>query len=261
MKAAVTQMDIVWENKEANKLICKKMVREAAENKAELIVFPEMTLTGFTMNFIYAGEKSLDGGETVEYFKQLSLQYDIDIIFGMVYISDMPYNLSVLIEKGELKSYYKKLHPFTYGGEADYYGKGNNISSVDYKGEKLSMFVCYDLRFPEIFQLASKESKIITVIANWPAARKEQWDTLLKARAIENQSFVIGVNRTGKGNGLEYVGSSAVYSPYGERITEREDKALLYADINIKEADKYRAEFPVKKDRREELYNRIPDLS
>ena len=257
MKAAVTQMNTVWENKEANRLICSKLVKEAAENKAELIVFPEMTLTGFTMNYGYAGEKALDGGETTEYFKELSLKYNIDIIFGMVYISDMPYNLSVLIERGELKSYYKKLHPFTYGGEAEFYGKGDNINSVDYKGVRLSMFVCYDLRFPEIFQLASGESKLITVIANWPSERREQWDALLKARAIENQAFVIGANRAGKGNGAVYESSSAVYSPYGERITGSGDKELLYADINIAEADRYREEFPVKRDRREELYRRI----
>lgn len=254
MKVAVTQMDIVWENKEANRLTCKKMIGKAAENNAELIVFPEMTLTGFTMNTEYAGERKLDGGETIEYFKELSLEYGIDIIFGMVYISDKSYNLSVLIEKGKLKAYYKKIHPFSYGKENNYYGKGNEMISVDYKGEGLSMFVCYDLRFPEIFQIASRKSKIITVIANWPAARIEQWDILLKARAIENQAFVIGVNRIGKGNGLEYVSSSAVYSPYGKRITESTDKELLYANINITEADIYRKEFPVKEDRREALY-------
>lgn len=257
MRVAVTQMDIVWENKEGNKLICNKLVSAAAEGGAELIVFPEMTLTGFTMNVEYAGEKRLEGGETVEYFKELSLKYDIDIIFGMVYVFDAPYNLSVLIEKGQIRSYYKKLHPFSYGGEADYYGKGDNITKVSYKGEKLSMFVCYDLRFPEIFQYASKESKMITVIANWPAARKEQWDTLLRARAIENQAFIIGVNRKGKGGGQEYDSSSAVYSPYGGRITERTDKELLYADIDISEADSYRKEFPVKKDRREKLYIKL----
>ncbi len=254
MRIAVTQMAPVWENKEQNKLICNKLVSDAAKEGAELIVFPEMTLTGFTMNVEYAGEKSLEGGETVEYFKELSLKYDTDIIFGMVYVDDMPYNLSVLVEKGRLRSYYKKLHPFSYGGEADYYGKGDNIESVLYKGEKLSMFVCYDLRFPEIFQYASKESKIITVIANWPAERKEQWDALLRARAIENQVFIVGVNRVGKGNGITYDGSSAVYSPYGERITKCTDKNILYADINISEADRYRNEFPVKKDRREKLY-------
>lgn len=257
MRVAVTQMDIVWENKEQNKLVCNKLVNDAAKGEAELIVFPEMTLTGFTMNVEYAGEKSLDGGETVEYFKELSLKYNIDIIFGMVYAFDVPYNLSVLIEKGQIRSYYKKLHPFSYGEEANYYGKGDNIADVSYKGEKLSMFVCYDLRFPEIFQYASKESKIITVIANWPAARKEQWDTLLRARAIENQAFIIGVNRKGKGGGLEYDSSSAVYSPYGDRITERTDRELLYADINISEADSYRKEFPVKKDRREKLYIKL----
>lgn len=257
MKVAVTQMDIVWENKEANKHICKNMVSEAARRKAELIIFPEMTLTGFTMNTDYAGEKSLEGGETVEYFKELSINYNIDIIFGMVYISDKSYNLSVFIEKGKLKAFYKKIHPFSYGGETDYYSRGNEIVSVDYKGERLSMFVCYDLRFPEIFQSASKESRIITVIANWPAARKEHWDTLLKARAIENQSFVIGVNRTGRGDGLEYTASSAVYSPYGERLTESTDNELLYVDINISEADRYRAEFPLKNDRREALYIKL----
>ena len=257
MKIALTQIDIVWENKEKNKLICERLADEAAKNKAELIVFPEMTLTGFTMNTEYAGEKELEGGETVEFFKELSLKKGIDIIFGMVHICDRPYNLSVFIEKGRLKSYYRKIHPFSYGGETDYYGKGDNIIYADYKDEILSMFVCYDLRFPEIFQIASKNSKIITVIANWPASRKDHWDTLLKARAIENQSFVIGVNRTGEGNGLKYAPSSVVYSPYGERITETADKELIYADIDVKESDKYRSEFPLKNDRREDIYLKL----
>lgn len=254
MKLAVTQMDIVWENKEANKSICRRMAKEAAENKADLIVFPEMTLTGFTMNTAYAGETRMNGGETVEYFKELSLEYGIDIIFGMVYRADLAYNLSVFIEGGLLKSSYKKIHPFSYGDESKYYGRGNEINFTDYKGESLSMFVCYDLRFPEIFQMASGKSKIITVIANWPEARKEHWDTLLRARAIENQSFVIGVNRAGNGGGLKYAKTSAVYSPYGEKLTENADREILYADINVSQADKYREEFPLKRDRRENLY-------
>ncbi len=118
----------------------------------------------------------------------------------------------------------------------------------------IGCFICYDLRFPEIFQVSSKKNQVIIVIANWPKPRIMHWDALLKARAIENQAFIIGVNRAGEGNGLLYEESSVVYSPYGERVTKKSQEEIIYADIDIEEALRYRKEFPLKNDRREKFY-------
>ena len=126
---------------------------------------------------------------------------------------------------------------------------------MEWKGTTLGAFVCYDLRFPEIFQISSEKSEIIFVIANWPKSRIDQWDTLLKARAIENQVFMVGVHRTGEGDGLHYNGHSAIYSPNGEAVTTiREEECLLIGDINPEEIKEMRKTFPMKNDRREELY-------
>ena len=136
-----------------------------------------------------------------------------------------------------------------------YLDYGRKLKSVEWKGTTLGAFVCYDLRFPEIFQISSEKSEIIFVIANWPKSRIDQWDTLLKARAIENQVFMVGVNRTGEGDGLHYNGHSAIYSPNGEAVTTiREEECLLIGDINPEEIKEMRKTFPMKNDRREELY-------
>lgn len=165
------------------------------------------------------------------------------------------YNRLGIAENGELKLNYAKIHPFSYGFEGDYYQGGRKLKSVEWKDTTLGAFICYDLRFPEIFQISSEKSEIIFVIANWPRSRIDQWDTLLKARAIENQVYMVGVNRTGDGDGLHYNGHSAIYSPDGEVITTiREEECLLIGDINPGVIKEMRKTFPMKNDRREELY-------
>ena len=157
------------------------------------------------------------------------------------------YNRLGIAENGELKLNYAKIHPFSYGFEGEYYQGGRKLKSVEWKGTTLGAFVCYDLRFPEIFQISSEKSEIIFVIANWPKSRIDQWDTLLKARAIENQVFMVGVNRTGEGDGLHYNGHSAIYSPNGEAVTTiREEECLLIGDINPEEIKEMRKTFPMK---------------
>lgn len=262
MRVALTQMDIVWEDKAAGRENCERLAAEASENGADMIVFPEMTLTGFTMNTSYAGETQTDGGETTEFFKELSARYDIAVIYGMVYISEdgAAYNRALMVQGDRVLFDYSKIHPFSYGEETKHYAKGDDIVSAEYNGADIGCFICYDLRFPEIFQISSEKNRIIAVIANWPEARVEHWNVLLRARAIENQAFIIGVNRAGESGGLRYAASSAAYSPYGERLTEETEEELLYADIDVGMADKYRTEFPLKRDRRESLYREYYDI-
>ena len=152
---------------------------------------------------------------------------------------------------------YRKIHPFTYGQEGEYFQGGKQIITMEWEKTTLGAFICYDLRFPEIFQISSEDSAIIVVIANWPETRIRQWDCLLQARAIENQCFIAGVNRTGKGGGLSYNGHSALYGPTGERMTVLcEEESLLIGDVDVEEVRKLREAFPVKKDRKEALYSK-----
>lgn len=255
MRIALTQMDIVWEEKAQNRATCERLVREAAVKQAELIVFPEMTLTGFTMKPELYGEAD---GETEDFFKKLSRDYQIGIVFG--YIENRNgefYNMLELVDGGQTLMKYAKLHPFSYGEESRHYQGGSLIETACFRGITVGGFVCYDLRFPEIFQISSRKSQLIAVIANWPEARIAHWNALLKARAIENQCFILGVNRVGEGDGLYYPASSNVFTPYGDALVPEGDSGeLIVVDADMELVEIYRREFPVKADRREDVYHR-----
>lgn len=257
LKIGLAQMDIVWEDKEETKKKCINFFEKASKEKLDLLIFPEMTLTGFSMDVNKIGENNL---ETVKWFSKKSKKYNICTGFGFVDIKDNmgKNNFSVCTpNKGEI-SRYTKIHPFSYGGEDKYYLKGEEIKYFNIGGVNFSSFVCYDLRFPEIFQAASKKSEAILLIANWPESRREHWISLLKARAIENQSYICAVNRVGEGNGLYYCGDSMVIDPYGSVIcTCKDEEKLLTADINEGEVKKCREKFRFKQDRREELYKSL----
>ncbi|MFL0249984.1 carbon-nitrogen family hydrolase [Clostridium neuense] len=257
LKIGLAQMNIVWENKEETEKRCIKFLEKASREKVDLLVFPEMTLTGFSMNVNKIGEKNL---ETVKWFSEKSKEYNLCIGFGFVDIKDNigKNNFSICTPYlGEIARY-TKIHPFSYGEEDKHYLKGEEIKYFNIGDINFSSFICYDLRFPEIFQAASKRSEAIIVIANWPEARREHWITLLKARAIENQCYICAVNRVGEGNGLYYSGDSMVIDPYGRVVcTSKDEEKLLTADISKDEVKNCREKFRFKQDRREELYKRL----
>ncbi|WP_280634511.1 nitrilase-related carbon-nitrogen hydrolase, partial [Clostridium beijerinckii] len=129
-------------------------------------------------------------------------------------------------------------------------------------GFKIAPFICYDLRFPEIFQIASKEAQIITIAANWPKEREKHWITLLKARAIENQCYIIGINRVGIGNDLHYNGKSIFVSPDGDILNEISEKeTLIIKELEIDMIKAVKEKFDIKKDRREDLYEAISNCN
>ena len=257
MKIGLAQIDITWENKEETKKTCVEFLKKASKENVDLLIFPEMTLTGFSMKVNKIGEKNL---ETVKWFSEKSKEYNICTGFGFVDIKNNMgrNNFSICTpDKGEI-SRYTKIHPFSYGEEDKYYLKGEEIKCFDVGGISFSSFICYDLRFPEIFSAASKKSDAIIIIANWPETRREHWITLLKARAIENQCYICAVNRIGTGNGLYYCGDSMVIDPYGRVVcTCKDEEKLLTADINKDEVKKCREKFRFKQDRRGELYKRM----
>ncbi len=152
---------------------------------------------------------------------------------------------------------YAKIHPFSYGGEHRVYAAGDRVVTAEIDGVRVTPFVCYDLRFPEPFRIAAADTDLFVVVANWPDQRREHWRALLRARAIENQAYVIGVNRAGDGNGLHYAGDSAAIGPLGETIVEADEREqTLFCDVDPEVVKKLRARFPALEDRRPEAYRR-----
>ena len=274
MKIALAQYDIVWEDKKRNMLLIKDYINKAGQEGAELICLPEMSLTGFSMNAEKTGEVEADS-ETIQFFLRAAEEYQIKIGFGMVTksgsnSSDMLQTSSkkalnkyfIVNESGEILLNYEKIHPFTYSEESKFFDGGEKIVSCNLNGIEVSAFICYDLRFPEIFQIASRKADLILVPANWPETRILHYDTLLRARAIENQCYVAGINRVGSGDGLTYTGGSVIYDPYGVNVSEfvpvlSENDGLLMAEIHSDIVKDYRDTFPVKKDRKEDLYEKL----
>jgi predicted amidohydrolase len=253
----------------ANQSVCEHLVQQAAQEHCDMILFPEMTLTGFTMQ-----PERFAPNHDVSFFQALAMRYSIGIVFGYIEEMDGQYQnmLAVLSSHGEVLMNYAKIHPFSYGEESKHYIGGDKIctcplhpsasnittassASNSMETYRMSGFICYDLRFPEIFQKASADAVLLCVIANWPESRISHWHALLQARAIENQCFLLGVNRTGTGGGLNYIPSSAAYDPYGNLLTPADcTDELIFVDLQPEEALHYRQTFPVRADRREWLY-------
>ncbi|MFH6994882.1 nitrilase-related carbon-nitrogen hydrolase [Flavobacterium sp. FlaQc-48] len=256
MKLAVVSLNSIWEDKQANLEEVKRIV-QSLRQKAEYVIFPEMTLTGFSMSNLSLAE-DFKNSNSIRAIQKLAKEHQINIVFGlMISKDDNKYNSCVAIDnKGEIAGHYEKIHLFSYSGEDKLISSGDQVKSLSWKGG-WGLSICFDLRFPELYQELSKENLILINIANWPKTRVTHWRTLLNARAIENQSFMIGVNRTGVDqNGLEYEESSCVFSPIGEKLEPSEilDKVKIF-DLNLDEAIQYRRSFPIKKDRRNGIYN------
>ena len=263
MKVALISFNPFWEDKANNRLKIENLLPFIAHQEVDFAIFPEMTLTGFTMN-VHAHAEHCADSPSIRFFSECALKYGIYISFGVVltYEDKATNNLLTLSPKGELLANYAKIHPFSYAGEDAYYVGGTDLISTYINGVEVGMSICYDLRFPEIFQALSRSSKIIINIASWPARRVMHWNTLLQARAIENQVFFIGVNRTGiDGDGLEYQKSSAVFSPEGMLLPTQEiSPEIELVELDIAQVDAYRTSFPVKNDRRTELYRSFYEM-
>ena len=250
---ALYQMHIIWEDKEANYLQLESKLKELKDKKTELLLLPEMSFTGFSMNTDVTKESNR---ETVSKMVEYAKQYHIAIGFGWVKDcgEKSENHYSIVNENGEVLSDYAKIHPFSYSGEDKKFQGGGRIEHFKLKGIPFSSFICYDLRFPEIFQIASKEANVILVPANWPEKRREHWRCLLQARAIENQVYIIAVNCVGEVGGVDYSGDSCVIDPNGKvlRILSEEEGVLEYELTD--NVGTFRKSFGVKYDRNEQLY-------
>lgn len=260
MKIALVSLNQVWEDKKANQELCINYLEKVKEYNVDLIVFPEMTLTGFSMNIEFIREKE-ESSQTISFFSEQAKKYDVNIAFGVVFeIENKATNNLVIINKqGIVISTYAKIHPFSYSGEDNYYIGGDKIVSSKLGDATMGSTICYDLRFPEIYQALSKNCNVVLNIANWPESRVNHWNTLLEARAIENQMFMIGVNRTGEdGNKVEYTKSSAVFNPLGAKLKPK----YSYLELDVfeivpEEVQDVRKSFSLHQDRKVDFYKSI----
>lgn len=244
MKIALIQYNPAWENKVANKQKILSMISDI--EGVELFVFPEMTLTGFSM-------KSKEMSETIQadsfrFFSSIAKEKSSNIFAGIIERRNTRiYNTLIHIKPdGNLHKLYRKVHPFSYSGENEHYNAGTKPAMTKIKKWKIGLTICYDLRFPELFRkYGKKRAHIIVNIANWPDTRIEHWRILLKARAIENQCYVAGVNRVGKDPKLNYVGYSSVFDPMGKEIiaVDNEEKVIV-VDLDKNYVNEIREKFP-----------------
>lgn len=260
MRVALVSLDQAWENKDQNLIACRGFVQRAKVQGVDLLIFPEMTLTSFSMNTSVTAEDS-QTSKTVESFKALAQEFQIAIVFGVVFKdSDKATNNALLVDScGAVKASYIKMHPFTFAGEDKMFNGGNAISFGKVGNITIGMTICYDLRFPELYSALAKHCDCIINIANWPAKRLDHWNVLLKSRAIENQIFIIGVNRTGSdGNGYEYKESSQAINPNGELLNQfiSENQFHIY-EIDPSSGNRFRETFFTTQDRKPAVYKSI----
>ena len=235
LKIASLQVDIIWENPQLNIEKYTAMINSIITD-VDLIILPEMFATGFSMNPSSCAE-TMDGG-SVAWMQKIAVQKKIAIMGALAIMeSGSFYNRLVFVHpNGELE-YMDKRHLFSYGGEGKVYSAGKDKLIIDYKGWKISPMICYDLRFP-VWTRNTNNYDVLIFMANWPKPRISAWDTLLKARAIENMCYTIGVNRVGTdGNKLEYVGHTQTIDMLGKVISNAidEKEMIIEATLNKKE--------------------------
>jgi predicted amidohydrolase len=252
MRVSFAQFDIVWEDRRANYEKVELFAKDASLNGAQLLVLPEMFSTGFSMNTAVTAEK-IDG-KTASFVRALAKEYQLAVLAGLVLEGDegKGRNSSLVVDKSGCDlAVYTKTHLFAYADEQAHHQPGDGPVVFELDGIRCASYICYDLRFPELFRETAETCHAVFVIASWPKPRQTHWDTLLPARAVENQQYVIGVNRIGRGGELEYSGGSVVYDPQGNPITAAGDKeGLFLADISKESVLKTRNAMPFLRDRR-----------
>lgn len=249
LNVTIIQPDIVWEDKEANLAHYSHLIG-SIEGTKELVVLPEMFSTGFSMAPGRLAE-SMEG-QTVSWMRETAKAHRI-LLTGSLIIEEAAsyYNRIVWMQPDGIYSTYDKRHLFGYAGEDDHYSPGSRKLIVQVKGWRICPLVCYDLRFPVWARnVPGSEYDVLLYVANWPQRRSLAWKTLLQARAIENQSYCIGVNRIGSdANGITYRGDSSVFDPLGEKLWQcTEVEAVHTITLSRKQLEDTRSHLPFLKD-------------
>jgi omega-amidase len=239
MHISILQYDITWEDKDASQSTMNAMLEASPPAEGGLLLLPELGDVGFSFRVDRISDE-----RSLEWARSTAIQYRCWVQHGYAEQDDDGRGLntaSLVAPDGTLVGSYRKIHLFP-DGESSHYAAGDRLVLRHVDGACLCPFICYDLRFPELWRLARRAgAEVFTIGASWPAERNAHWRAMLIARAIENQAFVVACNRTGSDPHLSYVGNSMVISPRGEIIAEADDSStLLHADINLDEVHSWR---------------------
>jgi len=244
LKITLVQSDLVWEDSDANLAALTRGIPPGPMD-TDLIVLPEMFPTGFSMNPAPLAQ-TMDG-PAVDWMRALSLEKNAAVTGSVIIVEDGQYfNRLVWAQPDGPLAVYDKRHRFRMAGEHEVYAAGDRLLTVDWRGWRIRPFICYDLRFPLWTRNLQNAYDLAIFVANWPERRSYHWRQLLIARAIENQSFVVGVNRVGvDGNGVAYSGDSAVIAPDGEVLFEQRHGPCVHTQVLARRRlDDYRQAFP-----------------
>ena len=247
MKITLLQTDIVWAKPEENIAVAERMIQSSPG--ADLYVLPEMWSTGFITD-MQPGRSTVDMSLT--WMRRMAKQVNAAMCGSLAIIEDdnRCYNRQFFVKPDGSMATYDKHHLFKYGGEDQYYHTGNSRTVVEYRGIRFLLVTCYDLRFP-VWERYQGDYDAIICVANWPDSRQDVWHVLLRARAIENQSYVIGCNRVGDDPNCHYVGHSAIIDSRGRTIVEcmTEEDQTISGEIDMESLLKFREKFRVLDDR------------
>lgn len=253
MKIFCVQCDIVWENQPANYARVRELLVAEIFPAGSLVLLPEMFSTGFSMKVAAVAEGSPSATE--EFLAQTARELGVFILGGLVTrrADGWGRNQAVAFSpEGKEVARYNKMQTFTLGGESQHYAAGEEVVTFSWQNFVVAPFICYDLRFPELFRRAvRKGTQLFVVIANWPAPRIHHWTALLQARAIENQAYVVGLNRCGTDPKQTYSGRSMIIGPRGEILAAAGDgERVISAEVDLAALLTYRVEFPALQDMR-----------
>ncbi len=257
MKVSLIQTDISWNNSSESLAGCAALSDRALSQGGQLLVFPEMFPCGFSM----------PTGEQARGFEQEGKAFleSTAASRGAYLIGSLPevsadgklFNTAWAVGPSGVIGSYRKIHLFSYGDETQRYSGGSNLFTASLGDLRCSIFICYDLRFAAPFQALAHKTDIFIVVANWPSSRREHWLTLLRARAIECQCYVAGVNRVGNGGGLSYSGDSALFAPDGSQIALLgNEQDVVTAEVSPDVVASWREAFPALRDRQLALYSK-----
>jgi predicted amidohydrolase len=252
MRIAAIQHDIVFEDAAATRAHVMPMIAEAAAAHARVIVLSEMFDTGFSMSPERVAED--EGGPSEQFLVDQARRHDAWLVASIAQRgTDGRYrNNAIVAGPDGTVSRYSKIHPFSYAHEDEHYAAGAKHLTVDIDGLRATVFICYDLRFADEFWESALGTDLYVVPANWPEPRRDHWRALLRARAIENQAYVVGANRVGAAKDVAHRGDSAIIDPLGRPLAEAGvgEEAVLVAEVSADTVAAVRNEFPFLADRR-----------
>ena len=253
MQIVACQLDMAWEDKPKNHQRVAQLLDGADIEPGSLILLPEMLDTGFSMNVAATAQSAQR--ESEHFLRDMALKHQAAVMGGVVapQVGNTAGNEAVVFApNGQELARYRKQRPFSMSGEDVHYPGGPQHTLFEWQGVKIAPFICYDLRFPELFRTAvSHGAEMIAVIACWPAVRSEHWVRLLQARAIENLALVVGVNRCGSEPNLTFDGRSAAFDHLGGFLFEADAREqVLTARLDVEAMRAWRKKFPALRDSR-----------